>query len=237
MALNDEFLEPNERILYQTHQHLIILVSHIVSKLALVVILIATGIVSSTAFANNTSPMLVGFTPGQLIPILAGVICLMLLVSTIADVMDWKHRYYLITERRLIQIAGGLSRTICDMPIDRMSESTLSQSLVGRLVGYGTLVVATTGTNGGMTIDNIAHPDRFRQALLEARQSFDSAFGYLESHMPQVVPDGAINGQAGTSSPAPSAINRALDELASLRDRGILSVDEFEARKHELLSR
>jgi hypothetical protein len=77
----------------------------------------------------------------------------------------------------------------------------------------------------------MARPLAFKHALLEARHNYENGYGYLATPADQSAP----------TSTSPFAahfdVHRTLEELARLRDRGILSVDEFEAKKRELLNR
>jgi hypothetical protein len=76
-------------------------------------------------------------------------------------------------------------------------------------------------------MDRIEAPMAFKKAMLEAKHNHERGYGYLE---PAYQPSRATPN-------APADIQRTLEELAALRDRGILSSDEFEAKKRELLSR
>ena len=78
----------------------------------------------------------------------------------------------------------------------------------------------------------MGHPLDFKRAMLEAKHNYAHGFGYLD---PQSV-------AAYTQAPPRAAdgagdLQQTLQKLADLRDQGLLSEAEFEAKKRELLSR
>jgi predicted Zn-dependent peptidase len=67
--------------------------------------------------------------------------------------------------------------------------------------------------------------------MLEAKQEPSRGYGYLD---PQAV---AAYVQPAAAGGAQNDIEQTLRKLADLRDQGLLSQAEFEAKKRELLSR
>ncbi len=232
MAYIDELLGRGENVLYEARQHVVLLVSRIFMKLILIGILIATAIVSYEAFSQNIKPIIAGFTASQLIPALAIFISLLLLISIFTDFLRWNAEQYIITDRRLIQVSGALNKTVIDSPLERIHDIRLSQSIFGRMFSYGSITVFTASDDGSYPIDHIVAPFDFKRALLEAKQNYERGYGYLD-------PQAASSAKYSTATPqnASPEVHRTLEELATLRDRGILSTDEFEAKKREILRR
>jgi ABC-type proline/glycine betaine transport system permease subunit len=226
MAYIDELLNRNETILYEARQHIILLISRMFMKVILIGILVATAIVSKEAFMQNTQHIVAGLTASQIIPALAFFISVLLFVSIFGDYLQWNAEHYIITDRRIIQIHGALNKVVIDSPLEKINDLRLSQSIFGRLFHYGTIGITTTSEEG-YGIEHVVKPLEFKRALMEAKQNYERGFGYLDA--------------VGPSPQAPSAgpleIHRTIEELATLRDRGILSTDEFEAKKREILRR
>lgn len=225
MAYIDELMGRNESILHVGRQHLLLLVSRMFMKLILIGILIATAIVSNKAFSNNGKAIIATLTASEIIPILAIFISILLFISIFGDYLRWNAEQYVITDRRIIQIRGALNRMVIDTPLEKIHDIRFTQSVLGRMFRYGTISLFTPGEEG-YNLDHIVEPLDFKRVLLEAKQNYERGFGYLDAH---VVAQGGPSAQGD--------LHRTIEELATLRDRGILSIDEFEAKKREILNR
>ncbi|GAB4446497.1 MAG: PH domain-containing protein [Chloroflexi bacterium OHK40] len=227
MAYIDSLLGRGEQILYVARQHIFVLVANILTELALIAILVAAGVASNMAF--DTSTVVVGgLTASNLILLICVGISVIVLISGFMDYLRWTSEQYIITDRRVIQVRGILNKRVTDSSLEKINDVELRQSLIGRLLNFGTVEILTaTGDEGANLMDRIQSPLEFKRAMLEAKHNHERGYGYLDpAYQPARVPAGA-----------PADIQRTLEELAALRDRGILSADEFEAKKRELLSR
>ncbi|MBC8077754.1 MAG: PH domain-containing protein [Chloroflexales bacterium] len=225
MAYVDELLGRGESILYIARQHIFVLISRIFTELVLIGLLVAAGVVANAAF-NNPSVTIGPLQTGQLILLITLVISAGLLLSGLIDYLRWNNEQYIITDRRVIQIRGVLNKEVIDSSLEKINDVELSQSWLGRIFDYGTIEVLTASESGVNAMDRIGHPLDFKRSMLEAKHQHDRGYGYFD---PQ--PD------AADPAHAPVDIERTIAELAALRDRGILSTDEFETKKRELLDR
>jgi Bacterial PH domain len=57
----------------------------------------------------------------------------------------WPVTYLTVTDERMMLIHGSFSRTVAAMPMDKVTGLTLQRTVLGRLLGYGTLTVASPG--------------------------------------------------------------------------------------------
>ncbi len=53
----------------------------------------------------------------------------------------WPGSYLAVTDRRMMLIGGLLRRTAAATPLDQVTGLTLQRTVLGRLLGYGTLIV------------------------------------------------------------------------------------------------
>lgn len=236
MAYIDELLGRSEHVLYVARQHVILLASLIFAKVILIGVVIAAGVISYEAFSTNTKKLMGLTTASELILLCGSLISLILLLSIFNDFLRWNAEQYIITDRRVIQVRGVFSKTVIDSSLDRIHNIAMSQSWLGRIFHYGTIDIETAADDDAGAMHQVSHPMEFKRAILEAKHNADRGYGYLED--PQQTAD------SNSSMPlefyphnGQSDIQRTLEDLASLRDRGILSTDEFEAKKREILSR
>ncbi|MBL3676887.1 MAG: PH domain-containing protein [Alphaproteobacteria bacterium] len=73
-----------------------------------------------------------------------------------------------VTNRRLIFKRGLVSRQVEEMNIDRIEGVEVSQGILGRILGYGRVVVHGMGI-GRMVLPTMANPVVFRKAVQWAR--------------------------------------------------------------------
>jgi membrane protein YdbS with pleckstrin-like domain len=221
MAYIDEVLARDEKILYDGRQHTFVLVGSILTEMVLIAVLIAAGVAARAAFANRFA---LGMPVGQLILIACALISIFVLVSAFLDYLRWNNEQYIVTDQRVIQIRGVLNKDVIDSSLDKINDVELRQSWLGRIFDYGTIEILTASDVGINEMRRIAHPLEFKRAMLEAKHNFARGFGYFDPP-PASVPSG------------PPDLQQTLQKLADLRDQGLLSGDEFEAKKRDLLDR
>lgn len=72
-----------------------------------------------------------------------------------------------ITNQRVIAKHGWIATTSYELMMTKVEGATIDQSVMGRLLGYGTLMVK--GTGGGISpIDHVADPYKFHSELMDA---------------------------------------------------------------------
>jgi len=192
-------------------------------------LLLAAGVASGEAFQHQNTLVIFGLSPGETISFLSGFISLLLLVSIFHDYMGWKHERYEITTSRVVQWYGIFNQRMADVPLSKVGDVTIRQGFLATVFGYGTVAVYRSSGDEALSMRFMRNPQAFKRALLEAiHQPHEEA-------MPRSQP--ALSAPTGQPLPVSNSIQQSFQELAMLRDRGILSVDEFEMKKRELLSR
>jgi uncharacterized membrane protein YdbT with pleckstrin-like domain len=124
----------------------------------------------------------------------------------------WRFTEYILTDHRLMVRTGVFARRAKEIPLETINDITLSQTILGRVLGAGDLILESAGEHGQETLGNVWHPAELQREIYAASASRKSASG------------------AGHGSVADE-----LAKLAALRDRGVLTPEEFEARKRRLL--
>ncbi len=73
-----------------------------------------------------------------------------------------------VTSKRVVAKRGLIGRQTTEMLHKKVESIAVHQSVLGRLLGYGTLVIHGTG-GGAEAIPNIARPLEFRNAAMAAQ--------------------------------------------------------------------
>ena len=79
-----------------------------------------------------------------------------------------------VTTKRVIVKHGFIRRHTIEININKVESIQVNQSLMGRMLNFGTLVIAGTGASHA-PIDGIAEPLVFRRAFIEAQDSAQSS--------------------------------------------------------------
>lgn len=127
----------------------------------------------------------------------------------------WSTRYILTTERIVVR-SGILTRTGTELPLESITNVLFSQRLGERVLGYGDVIVESAGSQGQSRLEDIPDPEGFQSEIYRARELRSLHF-------------------RGTGSGRARDVVEQLEALASLRERGHLSEEEFADQKTRLL--
>jgi uncharacterized membrane protein YdbT with pleckstrin-like domain len=210
----NKLLSANEEILIQKKQHWFRLIGSIFLEIALLLIIFAATITAA-----------VFFTVYIAIIIAVGFILLMIPLATmIIDILHWTHHSYIITNRRIVQISGVLNKSVTDSSLEKVNDVNMTQSALGRIFGYGDIEILTASESGIDVFKRIDSPIEFKIIMMNAKEALEQFdVGYIES----------VDHETLESTDIPVLI----DQLDHLRRRGILSNQEFQTKKMELLSK
>lgn len=90
------------------------------------------------------------------------------LVVVLVRYVVWTHTRYVITSDELYKKHGIISRDVVQFRLDRIQNTSLQQSTVGRLLQYGTLTVYTAGSGDPeLTFERVPSPERAAGVLNE----------------------------------------------------------------------
>lgn len=231
MAFIDDLLARGEKVVYVGRQHTFVLVSNILTELILVAILIAAGIASKAAFADQR--VLMGQPVGTLVMLVCLLISVLIVISAFMDYFRWNNEQYVVTDQRVLQIRGIFNKSVGDSSLEKINDVLLTQSWLGRLFDFGNIEIITGSDIGVNHLRSLAHPLEFKRAMMEAKQHYSHGFGYLD---PQALA-AYVDAQRESVSAPPETIEQTLRRLATMREQGLLSQEEFDAKRQEVLSR
>lgn len=171
-------------------------------------------------------------TEFRLVGWLSLVLAAIPLFDAIRVFADWFNEGYIITNRRVMEIRGIINKHVRDSALEKVNDVELDQSVAGRILGYGTVQIITGSDIGMNTFRRINNPIRFKREMLNAKERL-----HVDSDMPERRLDTAPLPSVPAVEPERERIPDLLIELAELRQRGILSEEEFQAKKKDLLDR
>jgi hypothetical protein len=142
-----------------------------------------------------------------------------------------------VTTTRVVRRTGVLSRTNLEIRLERINELRYHQSIGGRLLGSGEVLIEVSGETGVVILDHVPRPAVI-QSIVSAQVSDWHRRVWAPSfhtHLPVVDTPPAGMPLHGSGGPEVSSAAERLVQLDELHRRGIVSADEYEAKKQELL--
>lgn len=90
--------------------------------------------------------------------LLAGVVGL---VARLAwRVVEWRADWFVVTDRRLLLRSGIVTRRVAMMPLIKVTDMSYSRPPVGRVLGYGEIVIESAGHDQALRrIRHLPRPD------------------------------------------------------------------------------
>ena len=165
--------------------------------------------------------------------ILALLVALVPLFKLVIAFLDWLNERYIITNRRVMQTRGIFNKQVSDSALEKVNDVELKQSVVGRLLKYGTVEIITGSDVGVNLFQRISNPVRFKRAMLNAKEGVQVRA--VEAMLGPALPAYQATAQAPAAPAAAGNIGDRLIELTELRQKGMISEAEFQAKRKELL--
>ena len=238
MSYTETLLASGERMIRVAHQHWFIMLWR--ARWAVLGLVIAIALTILRAVSSDTD--------GLLWTLLGWATLVLLLIGL--GLLGWgalqyRAEEYVITSRRILHVDGVINKRATDSSLEKINDAILVESIFGRLFGFGDLDVLTASESGIEKLRMLRDAKDFKKAMLEAKHELE-----IELNRPTMPPVRSSDAAATGGTPAPTAtptatpqadtadeVADALGRLGDLRDRGILTPEEFEAKKAELLAR
>lgn len=214
VGFDPKLLNNNEEVLLDVRPHW----WFITPQVALVVLAV---IVTAIAAALN-APSIVLY--------ILGVGVVVALLNLVWRYVNWTGVNFVVTTDRLIFRSGVFSKAGIEIPLERINTVFFNTTLFERAVGSGDLTVESAGEGGQQNFDNVRKPQLIQQEIYRA----------IEINKTQ---DFSAMAQAHAAAAASPAADRALsipeqiEQLDQLRLRGVITENEFQVKKAELLNR
>ncbi len=215
MGYAEKNLAAGEKILYRAHYH------WIVYRFSMIVLVLAVALGVAALYARSAQA---GEEVGRPLGLLAAAFVVIALLSFLWRRFRSGLDEFVVTNRRVIRRVGLYAREIQQAPLEKIQDITVEQGNVGRMLGYGTVILETASEKGMLTFPYLATPEAFRN--------------HVWGQAPAAEPSAGAS-SASASPPPGAAFSSArarLEELESLRQRGLLSQEEYAAKRQEILS-
>ncbi len=246
MALPRKFLNEDEELLAELRPHWIFLFGPLFTSIGVWVGLIVLLVLWKAPSWTNYPVIVIALIPG---------------LWLLGRVVRWRSYVVALTSTRILVREGIIGRDTVQLRLQRITEVNIRQTLIERVLGTGSLIIDVQGEDDSLTLEDMRKPAIVqrvinsqineivgggrRAAIPQDMQPHDR-YGAPDANQEDTdahdTPPFGVGGDAAPAAGAPQGtppfeIRDRLIELDDLRRRGILSEEEFAAKKSELLNR
>ena len=124
----------------------------------------------------------------------------------------WRFTLFVLTNERVITRGGVIAKHSKEVPLETINDVTFTQRIFERMIGAGNLIIESAGESGQNRFTDVRHPEQVQLEIYRAAEA-----------------------RKGIGRPGGPSLGDELGKLADLRDRGVLTEEEFQERKRKLL--
>ena len=155
------------------------------------------------------------------------------LVWFVERYIRWVSTHFVLTSDRVIYRSGVIAKHGIEIPLERINTIFFHQRIFERMLGLGDLEIESASKDGAQRFDDIQNPGAVQNEIYQQMEA-------NEIKAADRISGGITAAQAAaaaTSAAAGPSIPDQIARLGELRDQGVLTEEEFQAKKAELLGR
>jgi uncharacterized membrane protein YdbT with pleckstrin-like domain len=217
MAFPKNLLADHEKLIFDLKPHWVALVPSVLWTIAALAGLFLGYRGVEAVFDENTNnaKMVVG-----------AVVTIVWYFLAVLPALRWRYTMFVLTSDRLITRSGIIAKHSREIPLERINDVTFTQTVLERALGAGDLLVESAGERGQTRITDVRKPEQVQ--LMIYKQTEDNSTRVVRGQMGEVQ---------GHTAPPQASVTEQLEDLGRLRNEGVLTEEEFQAKKAELLKR
>jgi len=160
----ERYLTPVEQLVQINRKHPIVVAGPFFVWGLVVAAAATAGLMISPASGNSVDDLI------------AGGVSLLFTAYLGLVIWKWRAAKYVLTNQRILFIEGILSIKVTAISLAKVTDTTFSRPLLGRILGYGSLMLDSSGENPGRsTLDHLPGADdlyrRISSLLVERTSS------------------------------------------------------------------
>ena len=150
----ERYLAHGETSILEVRRHYSILLGPFLLTLLVLVVVSALGFV---------------LTPGRSdhpVDTTLGLVAVFFALRFLWKAVVWWADRLVVTDQRLFEVSGILTRKIASMPLEKVTDMTYRRTIAGRILGFGDLIIESPGQKQALeVIGHIPRPDDFYRTV------------------------------------------------------------------------
>ena len=145
---------------------------------------------------------------------------------------SWRAYIWVVTNYRVIDETGLLNHFAKESPLEKINNVSYDQTVWGRIFNYGHVEIQTAAQIGATDYFNVYHPKRLKDIITQAQSDLEQIkLTNQATHMAAAL---GLNKQGPTQA---NNIAVELEQLYNLKQKGILTEEEYNRAKNKILNR
>ena len=149
-----------------------------------------------------------------------------ILVFTI-KYFQWKAYIWVVTDQRVIDETGLFSHFAKESPLEKINNVSYSQKFWGHVFNYGAVEIQTAAQVGATIYDRVHRPKLLKETITQAQTDFENQKGIRQASL--------IASAMGMQGKNQVSIAAELEKLFELKQKGVLSEEEYLKAKYKLI--
>jgi uncharacterized membrane protein YdbT with pleckstrin-like domain len=163
---------------------------------------------------------------------------LVLIWFPVRKFIAWVTSYFVVTSDRVIHREGWIAKRSMEIPLEAINDVRFHQGVFERIIGAGDLIISSASEFGREVFGDIRNPEHVQKTIYQQGElNKDRMYRGVGRDSATAVPAPPATSGATTPPmpPASASTTGELERLAELRNRGVLTEDEFQSQKRKIL--
>jgi len=144
-------------------------------------------------------------------------------------ILDRNTNLWAVTNLRVIDEYGVFSNNSKETPLEKINNVSYRQPLLGRIFNYGNVQIQSAAESGSTLHKMVESPKKLKDTITQ----------YQEIYKQEQIKEQAqslANALGGQKSFGSADISEELTKLHDLKEKGIITEDDFQKRKNKILN-
>jgi uncharacterized membrane protein YdbT with pleckstrin-like domain len=173
--------------------------------------------------------MLIGSIIGIVIGSYGLLIGLVLVGYFIYKIIQRNNNLWTVTNLRVIDEYGVFSNNTKESPLDKINNVSYLQSFLGKIFGYGNVQIQTAAEIGSTTYFAVENPKELKDTITHMQEEYKLyQIKRQANEFANVMAAGQQNNKTDVAA--------ELEKLYELKQKGILTEEEYNNRKTKILN-
>lgn len=155
---------------------------------------------------------------------------LIFIVFFVYKIVQRNNNLWAVTNLRVIDEYGVFSNNTKESPLDKINNVTYSQSFWGKIFGFGNVQIQTAAEIGSTTYSTVQNPEELKDTISHMQEE------YKQNQIKKQATELASAIIAGQQNNNKTEVASELQKLYDLKEKGILTEEEYNSRKTKILN-